>query len=179
MQKEREFKEVDSRFDEEHNLWEVRFVNSQGAEQCINWELASTPEYRQMISKYKQIDQYHGAAVRGRERGQGRRLPARKRRMSEAEARRRWKRREAKKTKPPSRAKSKAGEPVVEKTTARELFEYVLNEGSKDYIVQRYKGLGEMTAAAALGDHHGPRAPHAALGEAGRHRRDAKPSSPR
>ena len=29
---------------------------------------------------------------------------------------------------------------------ARDLFDYVLNEGRKEYIVQRYKGLGEMTA---------------------------------
>jgi DNA gyrase subunit B len=43
--------------------------------------------------------------------------------------------------------KRKPAEPqVVEKTTARELFDYVLAEGRKDYIVQRYKGLGEMTA---------------------------------
>ena len=35
---------------------------------------------------------------------------------------------------------------TVEKKTVRELFEYVLNEGRKEYIVQRYKGLGEMTA---------------------------------
>ena len=34
----------------------------------------------------------------------------------------------------------------MEKQTARELFEYVLNEGRKEYTVQRYKGLGEMTA---------------------------------
>jgi DNA gyrase subunit B len=44
-------------------------------------------------------------------------------------------------------AKKKSAEPqVVEKQTARELFEYVLNEGRKDYTIQRYKGLGEMTA---------------------------------
>jgi DNA gyrase subunit B len=35
---------------------------------------------------------------------------------------------------------------VVEKNTPRELFDYVLGEGRKDYTVQRYKGLGEMTA---------------------------------
>jgi len=34
----------------------------------------------------------------------------------------------------------------VEKNTPRELLEYVLAEGKKDFIVQRYKGLGEMTA---------------------------------
>src|SRR5881296_42824 len=53
LQKERQFKEVESRFDEEHNLWEARYVNSQGAEHLINWELASTPEYRQLLSKFK------------------------------------------------------------------------------------------------------------------------------
>jgi DNA gyrase subunit B len=41
----------------------------------------------------------------------------------------------------------RAKEPeIVEKNTARDLFDYVLNEGRKEYIVQRYKGLGEMTA---------------------------------
>src|SRR5215831_11564706 len=58
LQKELQFKEVESRFDEAHNLWEVRYVNSQGAEHLINWELASTPEYRQMLSKFKQIESY-------------------------------------------------------------------------------------------------------------------------
>ena len=32
------------------------------------------------------------------------------------------------------------------KTSPRELFDYVLNEGRKDYTVQRYKGLGEMSS---------------------------------
>src|SRR5437868_3881989 len=56
LQKERSFKSVESRFDEEHNLWEVAYVNSQGAEHVINWELASTPECRQLMAKYKQIE---------------------------------------------------------------------------------------------------------------------------
>ncbi|HXR39517.1 MAG TPA: hypothetical protein VN776_10515, partial [Terracidiphilus sp.] len=34
----------------------------------------------------------------------------------------------------------------VEKETARELFAYIVEQGKKDYSVQRYKGLGEMTA---------------------------------
>src|SRR2546430_2195033 len=45
LQKDRGFKSVERRFDEEHNLWEARYVNSQGAEHLINWELASTPGY--------------------------------------------------------------------------------------------------------------------------------------
>ncbi len=33
----------------------------------------------------------------------------------------------------------------MEKQTPRELFEYVIEQGRRDYQVQRYKGLGEMT----------------------------------
>jgi DNA gyrase subunit B len=43
-------------------------------------------------------------------------------------------------------AKRRTDSEPVEKQTARELFDYVLNEGKKDFTVQRYKGLGEMTA---------------------------------
>jgi DNA gyrase subunit B len=49
-----------------------------------------------------------------------------------------------KSTKPAPKARALA-EPV-EKATARELFDYVKKEGSRGYDVQRYKGLGEMTA---------------------------------
>src|ERR1700687_6167140 len=58
LQKEEGFKSVEARFDEEHNLWEVSFVNKHGAEHVINWVLASSAECRQMISKYKQIEPY-------------------------------------------------------------------------------------------------------------------------
>jgi DNA gyrase subunit B len=34
----------------------------------------------------------------------------------------------------------------VEKQTARELFAYIVEQGKKEYSVQRYKGLGEMTS---------------------------------
>ena len=43
-------------------------------------------------------------------------------------------------------AKKKPEPQLVEKSNARDLFDYVLAEGRKDYIVQRYKGLGEMTS---------------------------------
>src|SRR5512146_3106301 len=58
LEKERGFKGVELTFDDEHNLWEVRYTNAQGATHVINWELASTPEYRQMMAKYKQIAEY-------------------------------------------------------------------------------------------------------------------------
>ena len=44
-----------------------------------------------------------------------------------------------------SRAARALREPV-EKQTARDLFAYIVEQGKKDYQVQRYKGLGEMTS---------------------------------
>src|SRR5690348_414166 len=58
MQKDEGFKSIEARFDEEHNLWEVQFVNKHGAEHVINWDLSSSAECRQLISKYKQIEPY-------------------------------------------------------------------------------------------------------------------------
>jgi len=145
LQKNQGFKSVEARFDEEHNLWEVHFVNSQGAEHVINWELVSTPECRQLMSKYKQIEQYmeppfvveaiarmsSAAGENGEEE------------LSDAE---REEAEKAQKKTPRAAAKRKTEVEVVEKSNARDLFDYVLAEGKKDYVVQRYKGLGEMTA---------------------------------
>jgi DNA gyrase subunit B len=144
LQKELQFKEVGARFDEEHNLWEVRYLNSQGAEHLINWELASTPEYRQMLTKFKQIEVYmeppfvvetvaKGAAAGDSANGD--------------EASVESENGDAEQKKPAKPAPKKAAAKVeVEKSTARELFDHVLAEGKKDFTVQRYKGLGEMTA---------------------------------
>jgi DNA gyrase subunit B len=52
----------------------------------------------------------------------------------------------AKKASKGATRRTKGEAEVVEKQTARELFEYVLSEGRKEYTVQRYKGLGEMTS---------------------------------
>jgi DNA gyrase subunit B len=140
LQKAQNFKSVDSRFDEEHNLWEVHFVNSQGAEHVISWELASTPECRQLIAKYKQIEIYMQPPFMVE--GVVKAAPAG---ADETEAEDAGV--DGKAEKKPAKAAPKRKEvEVVEKTNARDLFEYVLNEGRKDFIVQRYKGLGEMTA---------------------------------
>ncbi|MGZ7053626.1 MAG: DNA gyrase subunit B, partial [Candidatus Angelobacter sp.] len=58
LAKDSQIKQVESYFDEEHNLWGVKFTDSQGAERQVNWALASTPEYRQMTAKFKQIETY-------------------------------------------------------------------------------------------------------------------------
>ena len=147
LQKERKFKSVESVFDEEHNLWEVRFVNSQGSEHVISWELASSAECRQLISKFKQIEPYleppfvveavtkTGAAAKEDDAAEDEAADD----SAESDGK------SGKKTAKPA-PKHKAVIEPVEKATARELFEYVKKEGSRGYDVQRYKGLGEMTA---------------------------------
>jgi DNA gyrase subunit B len=45
-----------------------------------------------------------------------------------------------------ARVAGKASREPVEKLTLRDLFNFVLEQGRKDYQIQRYKGLGEMTA---------------------------------
>jgi DNA gyrase subunit B len=148
MQKERSFKEVESRFDEEHNLWEVRYVNSQGAEHLISWELASTAEYRQLLSKFKQIEPYMEPpfVVETVAKGSSANTNAEESNDAEAEDGDKAQKKAAQETPVKPAAKKKPEPQLVEKSTARDLFDYVLAEGRKDYIVQRYKGLGEMTA---------------------------------
>jgi DNA gyrase subunit B len=143
LQKELKLKSVDTDFDEEHSLWKVRYVNSQGAEHEVSWALASTPECKQLIAKYKQIEEFLEPPFVVES------MPkASKASEAEAEDAAEGEGTDAekvdKKAKAPAR---RAKEPeIVEKQTARELFDYVLNEGRKEYTVQRYKGLGEMTA---------------------------------
>ena len=145
-QKELGFKNVEMRFDEEHNLWEVAFVNSQGAEHRINWELASTAEYRQMTAKFKQIEPYMEPPfvieVAGKSTPAG--GNGAEEELSDAE-REDLEKTAKKTTKVAPKMKAKEAE-VVEKNNPRDLFDYVLGEGKKDFSVQRYKGLGEMTA---------------------------------
>jgi DNA gyrase subunit B len=45
-----------------------------------------------------------------------------------------------------ARRTARAPREPVEKQTARELFAYIVEQGKKDYQVQRYKGLGEMSS---------------------------------
>jgi DNA gyrase subunit B len=123
--------------DEEHHTWSICFKDAQGQERCITWELASSPEFRQMMSKYSLIKEFleppflveyaksAAAASDEEEESEG----------AEAKA----------ESRPAGRSSRSLREPV-EKQTARELFAYIVEQGKKDYQVQRYKGLGEMTA---------------------------------
>jgi DNA gyrase subunit B len=143
LQKDEGFKSVESKFDEEHNLWEVGFVNKHGAEHVINWELASSAECRQLITKFKQIEPYMeppfvvetlAKAAPASSSGDGA--------DAEGEAVETEKS-DKKAAKPVKRAKEVE---IVEKTNVRDLRDYVINEGRKEFTIQRYKGLGEMTA---------------------------------
>ncbi|PYV48914.1 MAG: DNA topoisomerase (ATP-hydrolyzing) subunit B, partial [Acidobacteria bacterium] len=157
LQKELQFKEVEARFDEEHNLWEVRYLNSQGAEHLINWELSSTPEYRQMLAKFKQIEPYMEppfiveTLAKGSASGNGAGADGSSEEATadgDAPVETGALARSGEQSSPTKPAKSakKVVKEEVEKATARELFDYVLGEGKKEFTVQRYKGLGEMTA---------------------------------
>jgi len=140
--------------DEEHHTWSLRFKDTQGQKRSIDWTLASSPEFRQMMSKYSLIKEFleppflvefapkpaKAAAGGGAETG-------------DAESGNEDDEPDAAGAPSPGSVDAKAAgrtpralrEPV-EKQTARDLFAYIVEQGKKDYQVQRYKGLGEMTA---------------------------------
>jgi DNA gyrase subunit B len=133
--------------DEEHHTWSLCFTDSQGATRCIDWTLASSPEFRQMMAKYSQIKEYleppflvefapKGAVVEATAENEDELDVEGAPSPGSAEVRA-----EAKAT-----ARARALREPVEKQTARELFAYIVEQGKKDYQVQRYKGLGEMTS---------------------------------
>ena len=146
IQKKYQFKRVSEPVrDEEHQTWSLRFVDAQGAERTIDWLLASSPEYRQMMAKHGQIKEMleppfvveyaskSAAAVEAEEAEAGGEAAPAEADVQVGKA-------------PVAKKNAKAAQDPVEKQTPRELFEYVIEQGRRDYQVQRYKGLGEMTA---------------------------------
>jgi DNA gyrase subunit B len=132
--------------DEEHHTWSLCIVDSQGATRCIDWALASSPEFKQMMSKFMLIKTYleppflieyatkapHvDPAADEAEPDEVAAAPD----AAEAQAEAKQARRAARVLREP-----------VEKQTARELYAHIVEAGKKDYSVQRYKGLGEMTS---------------------------------
>ncbi|HEX4758007.1 MAG TPA: DNA topoisomerase (ATP-hydrolyzing) subunit B [Terracidiphilus sp.] len=148
LAEEFQFKVADPVQDEEHQTWSICFTDSQGAARCIDWILASSPEFRQMMSKYSQIKEfleppflieYATKAVAATESSAEEEEPDAEGAPSPGSAEVRAE------VKAGSRSARASREPV-EKGTARELFAYIVEQGKKDYQVQRYKGLGEMTS---------------------------------
>jgi DNA gyrase subunit B len=147
MKKNYQFKDVtDPVLDEEHRTWSVSFTDAEGALRRIDWALAAAPEYRQMMAKHAQIkDELEPPflieyAAKGK-------AAAAEETVEEAVANdgSDTETGEALTAKAARKAPRNPQEPV-EKKSARELFEYVIEQGRRDYQVQRYKGLGEMTA---------------------------------
>jgi DNA gyrase subunit B len=127
--------------DEEHHTWSISFHDAQGATRNIDWNLASSPEFRQMMAKCTQIKEYleppfliefakNATQEASAEEEEGAEETAAPAAAAETKARR----------------GAKISREPVEKATARELFAYIVEQGKKDYQVQRYKGLGEMTS---------------------------------
>ena len=146
-------------FDEEHQTWSINFTDAQGAERKIDWAMANSAETRQLLGKYIQIkdqlqapflisyvsqspgqtvtaavpsqaDLDEAAEVEEME-GVNQTIAAAPGTATEAK---------------PTRRGSRVSRDPVEKQTPREVFEYVIEQGRKEYDVSRYKGLGEMTA---------------------------------
>ena len=146
IQKEEQFMSVEPYFDEELGLWEVRFVNSQGTPHAISWALVSSPEYKQMMSRYRQIAEFSKPPfqvdwVKNTENGKADDTASAAEKADAEKI-------EGKTIKggTPTRVSRAASREPVEKKSVRELFDFVLEQGRKDYQIQRYKGLGEMTA---------------------------------
>ncbi len=131
--------------DEEHHTWSICFTDSQGATRCVDWALASSPEFKQMMAKYMLIKKFleppflieyaakGGVASAAQEDAEG--GEEEEGQSAEAQA-------ETKQT----RRQNRVLREPVEKQTARELYMHIVETGKKDYSVQRYKGLGEMTS---------------------------------
>ncbi len=127
--------------DEEHRTWSQSFTDAQGALRRIDWTLASTPEYRQMMIKHTVLRDQLIAPFTVEYAGKAAAPPEPDPEDTDVET---TGEREAG-TPAPRRAGRASHEPVS-KATAGELFQYVIDQGRKEYAVNRFKGLGEMTA---------------------------------
>jgi len=130
--------------EEEHHTWSIRFKDAQGQDRDINWALVSSPEFKGMMSKYMLIKSFleppflieyatkTAAAEAAADDAEGE-AGAEAGDAAQAEAKQ-------------ARRTARMSREPVEKQTARELYAHIVDTGKKDYSVQRYKGLGEMTS---------------------------------
>jgi DNA gyrase subunit B len=134
--------------DDEHGTWSLGFTDAQGATRTIDLTMATSPDMKQMLSKHAQIHERlqppffveyaakTAKAIEAEEAEEAAETDV------AADATAPGTAAEAKGAKRSSRV----NQDPVEKKTPRELFDYVIEQGKKEYQVQRYKGLGEMTA---------------------------------
>ncbi len=151
MQKTYQFKNVgDVSFDEEHRSYSVSYTDAQGAVRTIDWALASAPECRQMLAKQSQLkDQLVGPFLieyATKTKAEAAAEEAEEIASEEGVADDATAPGTVAETKPAKRS-ARASQDPVEKKTPRDVFNYVIEQGKKEYQVQRYKGLGEMTSS--------------------------------
>jgi DNA gyrase subunit B len=140
IQKKHQFKSLTQPlFDEEHQTWSLSFADAQGAVRRIDWTLASSPEYRQMMAKYAQIKEALEPPYLIEYASKTAATPEPEEAESETAV-------EVEAGRPAPKRSSRASQEPVEKQTPQELFEHVIEQGRREYQVQRYKGLGEMTS---------------------------------
>ena len=167
MERKHQFKNVsDVTKDEEHGTYSVSFTDAQGATRTIDWALATTPESRLLLHKQADMadtltgpflieyagkgapkskaaadaaaeampsqDELDEAAEVEEMEGVNQEIASAPGTVNEA--------------KPGARKNAREAQDPVEKQTPREVFDFVIEQGRKGYDVQRYKGLGEMTA---------------------------------
>ncbi len=152
-----QFKAVgEPRFDEEHRTFSISFTDSQGSDRRIDWTLASTVEYRQMMAKHSLLKEQlqppffieYATKTAAQEAEEVADAEAEEVDAGDTEAAHSAGLEAVEKiaAKPAKKSAKSQMEPV-EKKSARDLFEYVIEQGRKEYQVQRYKGLGEMTSS--------------------------------
>ena len=150
-----QFKSVSEvEYDEEHRTYSLTFVDAQGAPRHLDWTLAAAPESRQLLARHAQLQdkltgpflvEYAGkapAAAKAEEALEDQEQELEAGETLEGGAEEEGAATDAAK---PGKRAGKVGQDPVVKKTAREVFEYVIEQGRKEYQVQRYKGLGEMT----------------------------------
>ncbi|MGA2559087.1 MAG: DNA topoisomerase (ATP-hydrolyzing) subunit B [Terracidiphilus sp.] len=147
MKDEFQFKSVNPPVqDEEHHTWSICFIDSQGATRCIDWALASSPEFKQMMSKYMLIKEFLEPPFLIEYATKGAAAESAPGEADEAEGQAPAENVEAQAETTQTRRPARILREPVEKQTARELYAHIVETGKKDYSVQRYKGLGEMTS---------------------------------
>ena len=155
MTAEFKFKHVsEPAHDEEHGTWSIDYTDAQGAVRRIDYGAANSPEMRQMLGKYAQIREYlkppflveYAVKPVGKaEAAAAEEAEAEEVAETEGVAEAAAAPGTATEAKGAKRSGKVAQDPV-QKDTPRTLFEYVIEQGKKEYQLQRYKGLGEMTA---------------------------------
>ncbi len=159
--------------DEEHQTWSLHFTDAQGAERTIDWALASTPEYRQMMAKHAQIKELleppFVIEYGGEGGGEGWVVPDAEEAGTEAEAETKG---EAEAGKPAPKRTGKAIAGAGGEADAAGAVRVRDRAGAARIPGAALQGPGRDDGDAAVGDDDGSGAAHAAEREARGHCRD-------